>query len=152
MQYTLDALSSLDLDLYIGDTIFLFGDLGVGKTTLIRSILERYLPPGSIVRSPTYTYVNQYQIETPIDASGKLESTGVPTQFAWYHFDLYRIDEYETFINIGGEEMLDDSTAIRCIEWPEKLSPIYKPSVTLTLTLTPDENIRDIVVVRHFIP
>jgi tRNA threonylcarbamoyladenosine biosynthesis protein TsaE len=58
--------------------------------------------PILVVRSPTYTYYQKY-------------STSI------YHFDLYRLEDYDTFVSIGGEEILGDSCTITLIEWPEIL-------------------------------
>ena len=54
------------------------------------------------VKSPTYVYYNKYGENV-------------------YHFDLYRLGSYDDFVNIGGEEILDDRENICLVEWPELL-------------------------------
>lgn len=72
--------------------------------------------PNLIVRSPTYTYYQKYGDNI-------------------YHFDLYRLEDYDTFISIGGEEILSDASTIALIEWPEILgeSVAYTKKVSITL-------------------
>ena len=152
MKYSLDRIETLDIPIYLGDTIFFYGDLGAGKTTLIRNLLKKYLPPHGVVRSPTYTHVQKYEISPKIEESGLLGENGLPTTISWYHFDLYRIDDYETFISIGGEEMFADISSIRCVEWPEKLCDTYTPSLSIHLFPTTDPEIRELTIERHFIP
>ena len=66
--------------------MFFYGDLGAGKTTFIRKLLQKHLQKKDlIVRSPTYTYYQEYQND----------SSRV------YHFDLYRLEDIETFYMIG---------------------------------------------------
>jgi tRNA threonylcarbamoyladenosine biosynthesis protein TsaE len=64
------------------------GDLGAGKTTLSKHILQNILGITDDITSPTYTYYNRYGDN--------------------YHFDLYRISKYDEFFAIGGEDVLDN--------------------------------------------
>jgi tRNA threonylcarbamoyladenosine biosynthesis protein TsaE len=104
-QYTIkniDELNDCIFTLEDGDTIFFYGDLGSGKTTFIRKLLQNHFKnPDLIVRSPTYTYYAQYDNIS--------------------HFDLYRIEEYDEFLSIGGMEIRDHNNSICLIEWPELL-------------------------------
>ena len=82
--------------------IWLDGDLGSGKTTLVRAMLRAlgHLGP---VKSPTYTLVEIYVI----------------SRIYWYHFDFYRFNFPEEFLDAGlGEYFRDD--AVCMVEWPEK--------------------------------
>ena len=124
-------LPALDLLLIPGDTVFLSGDLGAGKTTLVRSLIGKLSGPETIVRSPTYTYFSTYAPNI-------------------YHFDLYRIEDYETFINIGAEDIFADPTAIRFVEWPELLEGKYAPTIRITLKKIPeDEHLREITIEKN---
>lgn len=90
------------------DRIFFYGDLGAGKSTFIRKLLRHeFQDPTMIVRSPTYTYYEKYS--HPITGKNI------------YHFDLYRIEDYTTFVSIWGEEIFADPNSIMLVEWPELL-------------------------------
>ncbi|SFZ91677.1 tRNA threonylcarbamoyladenosine biosynthesis protein TsaE [Flaviramulus basaltis] len=87
-------------------TLLFYGDMGVGKTTLIKTIVKAI---GSLdeVSSPTFSIVNEYILDDK-----KI-----------YHFDLYRINNIEELYNFGIEDYLD-SENWKLIEWPEKIEPI----------------------------
>jgi tRNA threonylcarbamoyladenosine biosynthesis protein TsaE len=89
--------------------VFLRGDLGAGKTTLVRGILRGLNHAGS-VKSPTYTLLEPYD----------LPSTVV------YHFDFYRIVGSEELEFIGIDELIE-SAALKLIEWPERVEDRLPP-------------------------
>jgi len=97
-----------------GMVIWLDGELGAGKTTLVREVLRACGHAGP-VKSPTYTLVEVY----------------VVSRIYWYHFDFYRFNEPEEFADAGlGEYFRDDSICL--VEWPGKGEP-YVPAADLTL-------------------
>lgn len=101
-QATLSAGAALAKHCCGGLLIYLQGDLGAGKTTLVRGFL-RALGYTGIVKSPTYTLVESYFLQ-PITL---------------HHFDLYRLSDPEELDYIG---WIDYCTSENCciIEWPEK--------------------------------
>ena len=91
--------------LSIGDTIFLYGEIGVGKTTFARLLINKYENEKKIkaseVLSPTFNIVFEYDIK----------------EFTIKHFDLYRLKFFDELKNIGLFENLNQN--ITLIEWPE---------------------------------
>ena len=89
--------------------IFTFtGQLGAGKTTLIRSLLRSCGIQG-VIASPTFTYMSAYENE-----QGQ--------QF--YHFDVYRIGSLNEFIYAGFNEYLYQPNSWCFVEWPELIMPL----------------------------
>jgi tRNA threonylcarbamoyladenosine biosynthesis protein TsaE len=86
-----------------GDIICFYGDLGTGKTTMIKGIADGLNVRSDYVHSPTFTLINVY------------EHGRIPL----YHFDLYRIEKPEEMIDIGYDEILYGE-GISVIEWSEK--------------------------------
>jgi len=87
-----------------GDIVFLFGDLGAGKTTLTQGIARGLgVAKKEYVRSPTFTLVNQYKGKVPV-----------------FHIDLYRIASSHELEELGLEEVFS-SKGVSIVEWAEKL-------------------------------
>lgn len=86
-----------------------YGEMGAGKTTLIRAIIEEMQEAGGDVEvtSPTYSLVNEYEFGG--------------TQIA--HFDFYRLNDPEEAYDFGVEEYLDGPW-LCLMEWPEKIEGI----------------------------
>lgn len=118
-QHTLELGSQLATICTSPCIIFLQGDLGAGKTTLVRGFL-RGLGFTSLVKSPTYTLVEPYEIQ---------DNT-------LFHFDLYRLQDPEELSHIG----INDYFANPCIalvEWPERaLKQLPTPDLTCYIRST----------------
>lgn len=96
-----------------GVIICLFGELGAGKTTLIKGIVSELSPTDPAeVCSPTFSYLNIY------------EGAAQPV----YHFDLYRLSCVDEFLSLGLEEYLF-SSGVCCLEWSERIAPILPQMV-----------------------
>jgi tRNA threonylcarbamoyladenosine biosynthesis protein TsaE len=99
-----------------GQVVYLEGDLGAGKTTLARALI-RALGHGGSVKSPTYSLVEVYVISS----------------LYLYHFDFYRFEAPEEFLDAGFSEYFNDA-AICLVEWPERAAGCV-PSADLRLRL-----------------
>ena len=93
-----------------GMVIYLHGDLGAGKTTLVRGVLNALGYTGR-VKSPTYTLVEPYH------------AAGLELR----HFDLYRLHDAEEWESAGFRDEFDGNN-IFFIEWPEKAQDLIPPA------------------------
>ncbi|WP_298238296.1 tRNA (adenosine(37)-N6)-threonylcarbamoyltransferase complex ATPase subunit type 1 TsaE [uncultured Algibacter sp.] len=122
--YILEDIKSVAQELINSVTskkILLYGDIGVGKTTLVKAITT-CLSSDDEVSSPTFSIVNEYEIK-----GGLL-----------YHFDFYRIKDLEEAYNFGIEDYLF-SDAWCIMEWPEKVKSIVpEPYDVIRLELNMD--------------
>ncbi len=112
-----------------GCVVFLHGELGAGKTTLVRGMLQ-HLRPGQRVKSPTYTLVERYEIGALLIV----------------HLDLYRVDDPGELEFIGVREHLGQ--AVLLVEWPLKAAGELPPP-DLELWLSPRDGGREIRMHAH---
>jgi tRNA threonylcarbamoyladenosine biosynthesis protein TsaE len=114
-----------------GDILYLYGDLGAGKTVFARGLARGLGYTGRVV-SPTFTLLNIYE-------GGRLTV---------YHFDLYRLEGPGDLESIGCEEYFD-AGGVCVVEWPERASMILNQAIrSIEIKAFPerDFNYREIVI------
>jgi tRNA threonylcarbamoyladenosine biosynthesis protein TsaE len=114
----IDIVAKELLEFNQGKIFLFYGNMGVGKTTLIKS-LAKVMGVIDTVSSPTFSLVNEYRT---------VENNPI------FHFDFYRINKEEEALDMGVEEYFD-SNAYCFIEWPEKIKnlvPLDAVSVFLS--------------------
>ena len=111
-------------------TVFLQGDLGMGKTTFTRGVMNYFGHQGA-TKSPTYTLVEPYQFG----------------QQKLHHFDLYRLGHPEELDYLGIRDYFDGQ-AINLIEWPDK-GLGFLPGADIVITIDPLDRGRSVCFVAH---
>jgi len=121
--------------LHGGDIIALHGDLGAGKTTLIKGIATHF--GINDVVSPTFTLMQVYQIQ---NSKFKIEN--------FVHIDTYRLNNEQELTTIGIADYLGAPDTICLIEWPEKIPNLLKNKKVLRIALehTESETARQITL------
>ncbi len=117
-----------------GAVLCLHGDLGAGKTHLIKGIVHgaTQVPPEEVC-SPTFVYLGIYR--------------GAKTV---YHFDLYRLGDEDEFLSMGFDEYF--GSGICCIEWPERIAGIL-PAGAIHVTLEHrGEQLRQLTGIEEILP
>ena len=115
-----------------GDTVFLYGEMGVGKTTFIKYLIniiqkKSKLEP-SEVTSPTFNILNEYQIK----------------QIKINHYDLFRLKSADEVKNLGLFE--DSFKSITLIEWPQIIKEKPKNLIELVFIYEDDHEKRSVKV------
>jgi len=115
-----------------GDVVFLYGEIGVGKTTFARLLInsfenEKKLKKSEVL-SPTFNIVFEYEIK----------------EFTIKHFDLYRLKNDNDVKNIGLYENLEQS--ITLIEWPELIKNKPENRLDLFFEYKEDYNERSLII------
>ncbi|MDX1773624.1 tRNA (adenosine(37)-N6)-threonylcarbamoyltransferase complex ATPase subunit type 1 TsaE [Oceanihabitans sediminis] len=126
----LDEIADLLLEKSKSRILLFHGEMGVGKTTLIKTLVSK-LGSSDEVQSPTYSLVNEYKTK---DAS-------------IYHFDLYRVNDSEELYNFGFEEYLFENHWV-FIEWPEIASEFLTDGVTEIHLELEENNSRKINIIN----
>lgn len=104
-------------------TVFVFnGDMGAGKTTFIRALVQALGVDAEEANSPSFSLINEYRSDTTAELI--------------YHFDLYRLESLDEALEIGVEDYFD-SGAVCLIEWPERVADIL-PDDTVRVDISED--------------
>jgi len=115
-----------------GDFIFLYGEIGTGKTTFVRFLINHLQVENQIkksdILSPTFNILYDYEI-------GKIKIQ---------HYDLYRLKNYKDFIELGMFDVSKDY--IKIVEWPEIIKFKPKDRIDLLFEYTELENIRQVKI------
>ena len=125
---TEELAEKISKKLKLGHVVFFVGEMGVGKTTFIRYLINNFQKQNGLkiteVTSPTFNLLNEYQIK----------------QIKINHYDLFRINSLDEIHNLG---LFDDiSNAITLIEWPQKIKPKPKNLIELNFEYGNDYNKR----------
>ncbi len=106
---TLKIGRAIAANLAAGDILLVSGQLGSGKTVLVKGMAEGLGVPRDKIVSPTFTLIREYPGELPL-----------------YHFDLYRLSREQDILALGPEEYFYGS-GVCAIEWPERLGSLLPP-------------------------
>ena len=116
----------------IGDIIYLYGEIGVGKTTFVKYLINNLQKKNNLtvteVISPTFALLNEYQIK----------------QFKINHFDLFRIKSSKEIENL--DLFTDRSSSITLIEWPQKIKKKPKNLIELKFNYQNDYQKRSVEI------
>ena len=115
-----------------GDVIFLYGDIGVGKTTFVRFLINHLENKNGIresdVLSPTFNIAYDYNV-------GKIKIN---------HYDLYRIKNYKDILELGMFET--NTNYIKIVEWPELIKSKPKDRIDIFISYSKMNSFRDIKI------
>ena len=110
--------------LKIGDVVFLEGEMGVGKTTFIKYLINYFQKKNKIklseVTSPTFNLLNEYKIN----------------RIQIYHYDLFRIKTFKDLKNL--DLFANNSNSITLIEWPQIIQKKPRNCIELKFTYSED--------------
>ena len=118
--------------LHKGDVVYFHGEIGVGKTTFIRHLINNLQQLNKInlteVTSPTFNLVNEYDVGN----------------FIIQHYDLYRLTDYSEIKNIGLFE--NKKEIVTLIEWPEQIKETFDNKIDLYFEYNDDLNKRYLTI------
>lgn len=118
-----------------GDVVCLHGELGAGKTTLVKGIAEG-LGVTENITSPTFTLMNVYEVPSSEFAVRRL-----------VHIDTYRLEGEKELIEIGVEDYLGQTGTVTIVEWPEKIKNLLKNLKVVNVSVDHrSENSRQITI------
>ena len=117
----------------LGDTIFLYGEIGVGKTTFVRFLVNQLEVENKIkksdILSPTFNIVYDYEIK----------KTKI------LHYDLYRLRKYKDILELGMFENSENNIII--VEWPKLIKPKPQNRIDIFFEYSKLENSRTVRII-----
>ena len=129
---TEELASKFSKKLKPGNVVFLYGEMGVGKTTFIRYLINNFQKNNKLeiteVTSPTFNLLNEYRIN----------------QFKINHYDLYRLKKTEEIKNLDLFE--DIINTITLIEWPQIIKKKPKNLIQLIFEYEKDHQTRSVQI------
>ena len=129
---TSELAKSFSRSLHKGDVVYFHGEIGVGKTTFIRHLINDLQQLNKLnlteVTSPTFNLVNEYDVGN----------------FIIQHYDLYRLTNYSEIKNIGLFENKEEIVTL--IEWPEKIKETIDSKIDLFFEYNDDLNKRYLTI------
>ena len=139
LKYNLSQIDSLSKKILTflskSDCIFLFGELGSGKTTFVRSLINQLQEKNKMkkteVTSPTFNLLNEYEIQN----------------LKIMHYDLYRLKNNKEINQLGIFQ--EDEKVISIIEWPEKIAKRIKDRLEITFYYQDEVESRKIDIKGH---
>ena len=115
-----------------GNTVFLYGEMGVGKSTFVRYLINEFQKKNKLkiteVTSPTFNLLNEYQIN----------------QIKINHYDLFRLKTVEEIKNL--DLFADDVNTVTLIEWPQIIKEKPKNLIELTFKYEKDHQARSVQI------
>ena len=115
-----------------GDIVFLYGEMGVGKTTFVRYLINEFQKKNQLkqieVTSPTFNLLNEYQIN----------------QMKINHYDLFRLKSAEELKNL--DLFMDTANSITIIEWPQIIKEKPKNLIELIFEYENDHQTRSVQI------
>ena len=131
---TSELAKNFSRTLHKGDVVYFYGEIGVGKTTFIRHLINNLQQLNKInlteVTSPTFNLVNEYDVGN----------------FIIQHYDLYRLTDYSEIKNIGLFENREEIVTL--IEWPEKIKETIDNRIDLFFEYNDDLRKRCLTIKR----
>ena len=123
-----ELANKISKKLKVGDVVFLYGEMGVGKTTFVRYLINEFQKDNNLkiteVTSPTFNLLNEYQMN----------------QIKINHYDLFRLKSAEELKNL---DLFEDRTnTVLLIEWPEIIKEKPKNLIELTFDYGNDHKTR----------
>ena len=119
-------------EIKVGDVIFLYGEMGVGKTTFVKYLINQLQKRNKLklteVTSPTFSLLNEYQIN----------------EIKVNHYDLFRLKSTDELKNL--DLFADSSTTITVIEWPQIIKDKPKKLIELIFKYTNDYKKRSVQI------